>query len=50
MKVNNEFGSPMNEENEINEVLEEEHEGQHNKSLDSKSEELKLKNHVETQL
>ena len=43
---NKEFGSPKNEENkislnEINKVLEEEDEGQHNKSLNGKSEELK---------
>ena len=45
LKVN-EFGSQRNEEskislNEINEVLEEEDEGEHNKSPCSKSEELK---------
>ena len=46
MKVNKEFGSPENKENKIssnviNEVLEEEDEGQCNKSPNSKSEELK---------
>ena len=45
-KVNKEFGSLRNEENkissnEIKEVLEEGDEGQHNKILNSKSEELK---------
>ena len=46
MKVNKKSGSPRNEENKIssnklNDVLEEEDEGQHNKSPNSKSEELK---------
>ena len=48
MKVNKEIGSPRNEENkissnEVNEVLEEEDEGQHNKSPNSQSKELKDK-------
>ena len=45
MKTNKEFGSPRNEgnettKNEINEVLREENEGQHNKILHIKREEL----------